>query len=219
MPMLRIAVLALGAVAFASPALAGDDGVEVEVENEGDEYEYEYEDARCKFSYEYEYGDDEPEVEVEGDCPPPHALPRFAPPVPYRAAARPARRPARGDFFCDRALAGAIGSQVAPGDDRAVAIILGGIVGGVLGHEIGRRIDTADRRCIGRALAHAEPGIDVAWTNPGSDLRYDLRRLGPVRDRHGVSCRRFEMRVDGGRWRDAEACRRGDGGWQLVSLQ
>lgn len=226
MPIFRVAVIALCAVSLAVPGLARDDSVKVEVENEGDEYEYSYEDAHCKFSYEYEYGDEEPEVEVEGDCPPAHALPRFAPPMPYRSAGRAAPEPA-GDF-CDRALAGAIagavaggaiGSQVASGDDRAVAIVLGGVVGGVLGHEIGRRIDEADRRCMGRALEHAEPGVEVGWTGPESDLGYDLRGFGPVRERHGVPCRRFEMRVADGRWRDAEACRRGDGGWQLVELR
>lgn len=221
----RFAVLLLCAVSLGVPALA--DRPKVKVKDRNGEYEYEYEDARCKFKYKLKLREGEEEVEEEGDCPPARALPQFAPPVPFRGAARADPRRVAGSF-CDRALAGAIagtaaggaiGSQVASGDDRTVAIVLGGILGGVLGHEIGRRIDEADRRCMGRALARAEPGVEVGWTNPESGMRYDLRGFGPVEDRHGVACRSFRMRVEGGQWRDAEACRRGDGGWQLVELR
>lgn len=223
MTLMRTAILALCAASLAAPALAGDDAVKLKVEDKRDAYSYEYEDAHCKFKYKLKFKDGEEEVEEEGDCPPAHALPQFAPPVPYRGAPQPAARRNAGNV-CDRALAGAIagaaiGSQVASGDDRTVAIVLGGILGGVLGHEVGRRIDEADRHCMGRALAHAGPGAEVGWTNPESDLRYDLRRFGPHEDRHGVRCRSFEMRVEDGRWREAEACQRGDGSWQLVSLR
>lgn len=232
MQILRVAVLALTAVSLAGPAPARhDDEVKVEVKDEHDKYEYKYEDARCEFKYEFKFDKGEEKVEEKGDCPPPHALPQFAPPVPYRTGAAPAPSVAprrSGGDFCDRALAGAIvgavtggaiGSQVAKGNDRAVAIVLGGLIGGVLGHEIGRRIDESDRRCMGRALEHAEPGIEVGWRNPESGLDYDLRGFGPIEDRHGVRCRDFQMRVDDGRWRAAEACQRGDGAWQLVSLR
>lgn len=231
MPILRSAVLTLAAVSLAAPALARSDEVKIEVKDRHDKYEYKYEDRFCEFKYEFKYSKGKEKVDEKGDCPPIHALPQFAPPVPYRTAARPAPLPApratRGDF-CERALAGAIvgavaggaiGSQVASGDDRAVAIVLGGIIGGVLGHEIGRRIDEADRRCMARALEHAEPGVEIGWTNPDSGLDYDLRGFSPFDERHGVRCRRFEMRVDGGPWRDAEACQRGDGSWQLVSMR
>jgi surface antigen len=226
MPVLRTAVVALAAIALAIPALARDEGVKIEVKDERGKYEYKYEDRFCKFKYEFKYDKGEEKVEEKGDCPPFHALPQFDPPVPYRAPAVPA--PRRTGGFCDRALAGAIvgavaggtiGSRVASGDDRAVAIIVGGILGGVLGHEIGRRIDEADRRCMARALEHAEPGVEVGWENPDSGLAYGLRGFGPLEERHGVYCRHFELRVEGGRWREAEACRRGDGSWQLVSLE
>lgn len=229
MSVLRIAVLALIAASLAAPALARDDGVKIEVKDERDKYEYKYEDRFCEFKYEFKYDKGREKVEEKGDCPPIHALPQFDPPVPYHTAAVPAPAPRRtGGGFCDRALAGAvvgavaggaIGSQVASGDDRAVAIIVGGILGGVLGHEIGRRIDEADRSCMARALEHAEPGVEVGWENPDSGLSYGLRGFSPFEERHGVRCRSFEMRVEGGGWRDAEACRRGDGSWQLVSLE
>ncbi len=225
MQILRFAVLLLCAVSLGAPALA--DRPKVKVKDKEGEYEYEYEDAGCKFKYKLKLRDGEEEVEEEGDCPPAHALPQFAPPVPFRGADRAAPRRADANF-CDRALAGAVagaaaggalGRQVASGDDRTGAIVLGGLLRSVLGHEAGRRIDESDRRCIGRALAHAEPGVELGWTNPESDLRYDLRRFGPIEDRHGVPCRSFEMRVEDRRWREAEACQRGDGGWQLVELR
>ena len=231
MSPIRVAVLALcTAFLVAPPAQADRPSIEVEDAPWG--YRYEYEDRHCYFAYELEYEAGYPEVEEEGRCPPVHALPRFAPPVPIGAAGARRHAPRRegrgsGDF-CDRALAGAVAGAVAGGaigggvagrDDRIVGVIVGGLIGGVLGHEIGRRIDESDRRCMARALEYAEPGVEVDWLSPESDLRYDLRDFGPVRDRHGVPCRRFEMRVEGGRWRDAEACRRGDGAWQLVELR
>ena len=226
MKILRSALLALCAVFLAAPP-AQADRPRIEVEDAPWGYRYEYEDRHCYFAYELEYEAGRPEIEEEGHCPPAYALPRFAPPVPFGAGRAPGRRHDRAGF-CDRALAGAIagavaggaiGSQVASGDDRTVGIVLGGLIGGVLGHEIGRRIDEADRDCMGRALAHAEPGVDVDWTNPESGLRYRLRDFGPYRERHGVHCRSFEMRIENGRWREAEACQRGDGAWQLVELR
>lgn len=217
MPVLRPAVLALCAVALAVPGLGRADEPKVKVKDKRDEYSYEYEDEHCKFKYKLKHEDGEEEVEREGDCPPARALPRFAPPVPYRSAEGPGARRTAG--FCDSALAAAIGSQGAPDDGGAAAMVLGEMIGAVLGVEVGRRIGEPDRRCLGRTLEHVGPGSRVGWTSPESDLRYELRDFGPVRERHGVPCRRFEMRLADGTWREAEACRRGDGAWQLVELR
>lgn len=216
--MPRIAMLALAALALVpAPAPAQPDGIEIKVEDKSDEYKYEYKSRHCEFKYEFKYDKGEEKVDEKGDCPPRSAMPRFAPPVGGPALAGTA--PRSSVDFCDRALAGAVGSQAASGGDRAVAIVLGGLLGGVVGNEIGRRIDDADRRCLGRALEHAEPGVEVGWTGPESELRHDLRRFGPVAERHGVPCRSFEIRLEGDRWREAEACQRGDGSWQLVGLR
>ena len=226
MKFLRPALLALCAASLAAPAARADEP-RIEIEDAPWGYRYEYEDNRCSFAYELEYEAGFPEIEEEGHCPPAYALPRFEPPVPIGTSG--VRGPRHGGGgFCEGALAGAlagavvggaIGSRIGSGDDPTVAIVLGGLVGGVLGHEVGRRISEADRRCMGLALEHAEPGIGLDWTNPESGLHYDLRDFGPYEDRHGVRCRSFEMRVEGGQWREAEACQRGDGGWQLVELR
>ncbi len=228
MNMLRLVVLALGIAALVPvQGFADSDDVEVEVKDERDKYEYEYEGPGCEFEYELDYETGEEKVEEEGDCPPRHALPRFAPPAPYRAGSAPASqlprlrgRSSRGTF-CDRALAGAAAGAAAGGTigSQVAGIVLGELIGDVLGHGIARRVDAADRRCLGRTLDHAGRGVDVGWTNPESGLRYDLRGFGPPRSRHGVPCRSFEMRVEDGRWREAEACQRGDGAWQLLSMQ
>ena len=75
---------------------------------------------------------------------------------------------------CDRAAVGAvlggaaggvIGSQVGEGGQRGVATVIGAVIGATVGAEIGRRMDQADRSCVGHALELATPGQTVTWTN------------------------------------------------------
>src|SRR5258705_8055764 len=53
---------------------------------------------------------------------------------------------------------GAIGSQVADREDRAVAIVIGAVIGAVIGHEIGRSMDDRDFACVGHTLELAKGG-------------------------------------------------------------
>ena len=126
---------------------------------------------------------------------------------------------------CDRAEVGAvlggvaggvIGAEAGKGDQRAVAIVVGTVIGAAIGAEIGRRMDKADRSCVGHALELAAPGQTVGWTNPDSSISY---KLTPADKTEGTSgCRKFRLVATGsfglseGR---TVACPAPDGAWNL----
>jgi len=127
---------------------------------------------------------------------------------------------------CDRAEIGAalggvaggvIGSQVGEGAQRGVATVLGAVIGATVGAEIGRRMDQADRSCVGHALELAEPGQTIAWTNHNTGVAYQLTPADDARDA-GDGCRRFRLIATGafglseGR---TVACAAPDGTWTL----
>jgi surface antigen len=111
---------------------------------------------------------------------------------------------------------GAIGGEIAKGSaERNVAIVIGSVIGAAIGSEVGRRLDKADRSCVGHALELADYGQSVRWTNPNTRVTYQLTPLDPE---HGVDgCRRFRLIAHGsfglseGR---AVACTDGSGVWQ-----
>ena len=112
-----------------------------------------------------------------------------------------------------------IGSRVADGDERPVAILLGATIGAVIGSKIGQSIDDGDRGCIGHALELAGERKTVVWTNARSGVTY---RLTPTRNfkRGAQSCREFTTLVSAGKKKDSVkgvACRRGAGDWVLDS--
>jgi surface antigen len=127
---------------------------------------------------------------------------------------------------CDRARVGAVLGGVAGGaigagasrdDQRAVAIVLGTVVGAAIGAEIGRRMDKADRSCVGHALELAAPGQTVTWMNWNTGVSYQLK---PASEDHGAAgCRKFRLIATGsfglteGR---AVACPAADGTWSLA---
>jgi surface antigen len=127
---------------------------------------------------------------------------------------------------CDRAAVGAvlggaaggvIGSQVGEGGQRGVATVIGAVIGATVGAEIGRRMDQADRSCVGHALELAEPGQTISWTNHNTGVAYQLTPADEARDA-GDGCRRFRLIATGafglseGR---TVACPAPDGTWTL----
>jgi surface antigen len=126
---------------------------------------------------------------------------------------------------CDRTEVGAvlggvaggvIGAEAGKGDQRTVAIVVGTVIGAAIGAEIGRRLDKADRSCVGHALELAGPGQTVAWTNPDTGVSY---KLTPADKNEGANgCRKFRLVATGsfglseGR---TVACPAPDGTWSL----
>ena len=126
---------------------------------------------------------------------------------------------------CDRAEVGAvlggvaggvIGAETSKGDQRAVAIVVGTVIGAAIGAEIGRRMDKADRSCVGHALELAGPGQTVGWTNPDTGVSYKLTPAEKTESANG--CRKFRLVATGsfglseGR---TVACPAPDGTWTL----
>jgi surface antigen len=126
---------------------------------------------------------------------------------------------------CDRAEVGAvlggvaggvIGAETSKGDQRAVAIVVGTVIGAAIGAEIGRRMDKADRSCVGHALELAAPGQTVTWMNAGTGVSYKLTPSDKPEGADG--CRKFRLVATGsfglseGR---TVACPAADGTWSL----
>jgi len=126
---------------------------------------------------------------------------------------------------CDRAAVGAvlggvaggvIGAETSKSDQRTVAIVVGTVIGAAIGAEIGRRMDQADRSCMGHALELAAPGQAVTWTNSSSGVSYQLTPAEAAAGSDG--CRKFRLIATGafglseGR---TVACPSTDGTWSL----
>jgi surface antigen len=126
---------------------------------------------------------------------------------------------------CDRAEVGAvlggvaggvIGAEAGKGDQRAVAIVVGTVIGAAIGAEIGRRMDQADRSCVGHALELAGPGQTVGWTNPDTGVSYKLTPADKTDGANG--CRKFRLVATGGFGLSegrTVACPAPDGTWTL----
>jgi surface antigen len=126
---------------------------------------------------------------------------------------------------CDRAEVGAvlggvaggvIGAEAGKGDQRAVAIVVGTVIGAVIGAEIGRRMDQADRSCVGHTLELAAPGQTVTWTNANTGVSYKLTPSDKSEGANG--CRKFRLVATGGFGLSegrTVACPAADGTWNL----
>jgi len=111
-------------------------------------------------------------------------------------------------------VGGVIASRVAD-EHRAVATLIGAAAGALVGSRIGRRLDEADRSCIGHALEIGEPGRRVTWTHESTNVRYDLLPCADL-TRNGASCREFTMGAVADRQRSSRqglACRSEPGVW------
>jgi surface antigen len=113
---------------------------------------------------------------------------------------------------------GAIGAEVAKGSSqRTVAIVVGTVIGAAIGAEIGRRMDQADRSCVGHALELADAGRSVKWTNPDTRVSYQLTPLDKGVSEDG--CRKFRLIATGGFGLSegrTTACAGEDGVWNLA---
>ncbi|HSF77019.1 MAG TPA: glycine zipper 2TM domain-containing protein [Steroidobacteraceae bacterium] len=112
---------------------------------------------------------------------------------------------------------GAIGSTVAQGDERIVAILAGAVIGSVIGHEIGRQIDNSDRGCIGHTLELGQAGQPVRWQDADPRLAWSFTPYESYQ-RDGRDCRRYQLvRSYDGRNESQRgvACRDDHGAWHL----
>jgi surface antigen len=116
------------------------------------------------------------------------------------------------------AIGGIIGAQVGEGASRRIAILAGAAAGSLIGAHIGRRMDEADRACIGEALEKAGDNRTVAWVSDDGGTAY---RVTPLASRPNTdpACRMFELEA---RTRaesttsKAQACRDPDGTWRVI---
>jgi surface antigen len=110
-----------------------------------------------------------------------------------------------------------VGNRTADPEDRTVATIIGAAAGALIGNWIGRKLDEADRGCIGHALELGKAGQRVLWTNDSTGVQYELLP-GADRERDGTACREFTLvAVAGGEKtsRRGVACQPQPGAWEL----
>lgn len=111
----------------------------------------------------------------------------------------------------------AVGSRTADPEDRTIATIIGAAAGALIGNWIGRRLDDADRACIGHALELGESGQRVLWKNEATGVQYELVP-GADRERDGTACREFTLATVAGEEKAARrgvACRSQPGAWEI----
>jgi surface antigen len=111
-----------------------------------------------------------------------------------------------------------VGSRTAEREDRAVATVIGAVAGALIGNWIGRKLDEADRGCVGHALEVGKPGQRVTWTNETSGVRYEMVP-GADRKRDGAACREFTLMAFAGEDRASQrgiACQSQPGAWEIV---
>lgn len=116
------------------------------------------------------------------------------------------------------AVGAVIGSRAADREDRAVATVIGAVAGALIGNWIGRKLDDADRGCVGHALEIGKAGQRVTWTNETTGVRYEMVP-GADRQRDGAACREFTLMAVAGEARTSQrgiACQAQPGAWQIV---
>ena len=115
-------------------------------------------------------------------------------------------------------VGGAIGSQIGQGNGRTIATILGAVAGAVIGSNIARDMDNTDRACLGHTLELMPANQRVTWLNPTSGVKYTIIPDGGYSANH-ESCRSFTSITSYNGHKEtkkANACRTGDGVWELA---
>jgi surface antigen len=115
-------------------------------------------------------------------------------------------------------VGGAVGSQVGRGEGRMIAIVLGTVVGAVVGAHVAKRIEDADRACIGHTLEISGDRASVTWLNPHTGITYVVTPTRGYKS-DGRACREFTTRATaGGKTTTSEgrACRTRDGEWRII---
>jgi surface antigen len=116
------------------------------------------------------------------------------------------------------AIGGVIGSQVGEGAGRNIAILVGAAAGTLIGSHIGRKMDEADRACVGEALEKAGDNRTVAWASTDGSTTYRVTPLARSPDTD-PACRMFELQAAttaGSSTSKANACRDKDGTWRVI---
>lgn len=116
------------------------------------------------------------------------------------------------------AIGGVIGAQVGEGAGRNIAILVGAAAGTLIGSQVGRKMDEADRACVGEALEKAGDNRTVAWASGDGSTTY---RVTPLTRRPDTdpACRMFELQAAtsaGSSTSNAQACRDPDGSWRVI---
>jgi surface antigen len=116
------------------------------------------------------------------------------------------------------AIGGVIGAQVGDGASRNIAILVGTAAGALIGSQVGRKMDEADRACVGEALEKAGDNRTVAWASGDGGTTY---RVTPLARRPDTdpACRMFELQAAtsaGASTSNAQACRDPDGSWRVI---
>jgi surface antigen len=116
------------------------------------------------------------------------------------------------------AIGGVIGAQVGEGAGRNIAILVGAAAGTLIGSHVGRKMDEADRACVGEALEKAGDNRTVAWASGDGSTTY---RVTPLARRPDTdpACRMFELQAatsSGSSTSNAQACRDPDGSWRVI---
>jgi surface antigen len=117
------------------------------------------------------------------------------------------------------AAGGLLGSEIAKGDDRPLAIAGGTILGILVGGSIGHSMDALDQSCVGQILEYAPAREPVVWKNPDRDAAYEVTAVRTYEDGDDRYCREYQATATiGGRLQETygTACRQPDGSWQIV---
>ena len=116
------------------------------------------------------------------------------------------------------AIGGVIGAQMGDGASRNIAILIGAAAGTLLGSHIGKKMDEADRACVGEALEKAGDNRTVAWASDDGSTNY---RVTPLARRPDTdpACRMFLLEAKtaaGSSTSNAQACRDSAGSWRVI---
>lgn len=115
------------------------------------------------------------------------------------------------------ALGGLLGSEVAHGDGRTAAIILGTLAGAAVGGNVGRSMDDTDRLKTALALENVRTGVSTTWRNPDTANEFAMTPTRTYQTASGP-CREFTLqgRISGN-LEDLRgtACRQRDGSWMI----
>ncbi len=116
------------------------------------------------------------------------------------------------------AIGGVIGAQMGEGTSRRIAILVGAAAGTLIGSHVGRKMDEADRACIGEALEKSGDNRTVAWASGDGSTTYRVTPLAPM-PQTDPACRMFELQAAtaaGSSTSKAQACRDADGSWRVI---
>jgi surface antigen len=116
------------------------------------------------------------------------------------------------------AIGGVVGAQVGDGAGRSIAILVGSAAGALIGQHVGRKMDEADRACVGEALEKAGDNRPVAWASSDGSTTYRVTPLASA-SQSDPDCRMFELEAAtsaGSSTSKAQACRDPDGSWRVI---